>query len=351
MEEARQGGIITFNPKLLEHDPLTEEAEGGRLALIIDQLQNDGLWNDHLLEADIAPMKRLRDIHHPDYLNDLHRRSYSGVEKLDSHTPLIKRSFEIARFGAGGVLDAVDKIMAGEASSAFCLTAMPGHHAGISKHGFGSLVNPVAAGAHYLTKKYSLRRVAVIDLDAEHGSGTQEIFYYRKDVLTISIHEFPGVTGTGYYDEIGPKGFLGYNLNIPFASGYGDREYRVCFKEIIEKVLQQFEPQFIILAFGTNVLNEDPASHLLVSESGLIEITSLFKNLASQFCEGKIISVLEGGTPGKLMAKATSQHASLILNKFNSAVDRVKKEELISYADWYSYAKLVKATFKKFWKL
>lgn len=351
MVEATSDGIITFNPKLLEHDPLTEEKEGGRLSLIIDQLKKDGLWDGHYLETDIAPMKRLRDIHHPDYLNDLHRRSYSGVEKLDAHTPLIKKSFEIARFGAGGVLDSVDKIMSGETGAAFCLTAMPGHHAGISKHGYGSLVNPAATGAHYLTKKYSMRRVAVIDLDAEHGSGTQEIFYYRKDVLTISIHEYPGVTGTGYYDEMGPRGFQGYNLNIPFASGYGDREYRVCIREIIEKVLYQYKPEFIILSFGTNVLNEDPSSHLLVSENGLMETVSMFQKMAKELCGGRIISVLEGGTPGKLMAKATSQHASLMLNKFNSTVDRVKKEELISYADWYSYAKLVKAQFKKIWKL
>ncbi|MGM0601212.1 MAG: histone deacetylase family protein [Candidatus Rifleibacteriota bacterium] len=351
MEEARQGGIITFNSKLLEHDPLTSEEEGGRLALIVEQLKRDGLWQDHFVEADIAPMKRLRDIHNPDYLNDLHRRSYSGVEKLDANTPLIKKSFEIARFGAGGVLDAVDAIMSGMVSSALCLTAMPGHHAGISQHGYGSLVNPVAAGAHYLSKKYRLKRVAIIDLDAEHGSGTQEIFFYRKDILTISIHEYPGVTGTGYYDEVGPKGFQGYNLNIPFASGYGDREFKVCFEEIIAKVLKQYKPEFIILAFGTNVLADDPSSHLLVSENGLINIVEMFRKIALQHTEGKIISVLEGGTPGNLMAKTVSQHASLMLNKFNSSVDNGKKEELISYADWYRYAKLVKAQFRKYWKL
>jgi acetoin utilization deacetylase AcuC-like enzyme len=153
MVEAKTGGIITFNEKLLDHDPLTREPEGGRLALVVKQLQEDGLWEDHFLPADIAPMKRLRDIHHPDYLNDLHRRSYSGVEQLDSHTPLIKKSFEIARFGAGGVLDAVDAIMEKRANTALCLTAMPGHHAGISSHGYGSLINPAATGAHYLTKK------------------------------------------------------------------------------------------------------------------------------------------------------------------------------------------------------
>lgn len=115
-----------FNEKLLEHDPLTEGVEGGRLNAIIMNLQKAGLWEKFMTEADIAPMKRLRDIHDQEFLNDLHKRSYSGLDKLDPNTPLIKESFEIARFGAGGVLDAVDKIMSKEAEKAFCLTAMPG---------------------------------------------------------------------------------------------------------------------------------------------------------------------------------------------------------------------------------
>lgn len=340
-----------YNAKLLEHDSLTENQEGMRLTSIIDRLQQDGLWERMAREADIAPMKRLRDIHDHEFLNDLHKRSYSGAEQLDEHTPLIKESFEIARFGAGGVLDAVDKIMTGEASTAFCLTAMPGHHAGIASSGFGSLVNPMAAGAHYLTKKYGLKRVVIIDFDAEHGSGTQEIFYARKDVMTISAHEYPGVTGTGHYEELGQKGALGYNLNIPFVSGYGDREYRACIRELIDTILWQFMPEFIIVGFGTNVLNDDPASHLRVTENGLLTIFTMIKTLAEKICGGRIISVLEGGTPGTLMARATSQHISLLLNNLSLAVDKVNKDELISYADWYGYAKLLKAQFKKFWKL
>jgi acetoin utilization deacetylase AcuC-like enzyme len=351
MEETRTGGVILYNEKLLEYDPLTEKQEGGRLSLIIDQLQKNGLWEGVVRPADIAPMKRLRDIHDPEFLNDLHRRSYSGVEQLDDHTPLIKESFEIARFGAGCVLDAVDLIMSGQAERAFCLTAMPGHHAGRASSGFGSLVNPIAAGAHYLTKKFALKRVAVIDLDAEHGSGTQEIFYHRKDVMTISLHEYPGVTGTGHYEELGQKGALGYNLNIPFVSGYGDREYRVCLKELVEKILAQFQPEFILLGYGSNVLIDDPNSHLRVTEEGLLNIVSQVKDMADRFCSGRILSVLEGGTPGNLMARATAQHVSLLLNNLIMSVDKVNKDELISYADWYSYAKLLKAQFKKFWKL
>ncbi len=351
MEEARTGGVVMYNAKLLEHDPLTENGAGGRLASIIDQLQRDNLWDGLTREADIAPMKRLREIHDPEFLNELHKRSYSGADQLDDRTPLIRESFEIARFGAGGVLDAVDKIMSGEAATAFCLTAMPGHHAGIATSGFGSLVNPMAAGAHYLTKKYGLKRVVIIDLDAEHGSGTQEIFYARKDVMTISLHEYPGVTGTGHYEELGAKGAAGFNLNVPFVSGYGDREYRVCINEIILKILWQFMPEFFILGFGSNVLHEDPASHLRVTETGLLSSFGMLLEVAGKICGGRVLSVLEGGTPGSLMAKATSQHVSLLLNKNITAVDKVNKDELISYADWYGYAKLLKAHFKKYWKL
>ena len=343
--------VIMFNEMLIEHDSLTEGADGRRLDSIITSLKELGLWDEYKHEADIAPMKRLRDIHNQDFLNDLHKRAYSGLEKLDPKTPLIKESFEIARFGAGGVLDAVDMIMEEKAKRAFCLTAMPGHHAGIRGTGYGSLVNPIAAGAHYLTKKYGMKRVAIIDLDAEHGSGTQEIFYGRKDVLTFSIHEYPGVTGTGYYDELGLKGAQGYNLNIPFASGYGDREYRVCLHEIVEKILWQFMPEFILLSFGTNVLNDDHASHLRCSENGLLKNLAIIKELADKVCSGKLIAVLEGGTSGSLMGKTISKFIEFLIKEFEIPADKQSKDELISYADWYGYAKLLKAQFKKFWKL
>lgn len=343
--------VVFFNQKLLEHDPLTRNEKGGRLSSIISLLKSKYNWADVSLEADIAPMKRLRDIHDNAFLDDLHKQSYYGAEQLDSKTPLIKKSFEIARFGAGGVLDAVDLIMEGSTKHALCLTAMPGHHAGISNSGFGSLVNPIAAGAHYLKKKYSLKRIAIIDLDAEHGSGTQDIFYSRKDVLTVSIHEYPGVTGTGYYDETGGKGASGYNINLPVASGYGDREYKVCFNEIVEKILNQFEPQFILLSFGSNVLAKDPSSHLLLSENGLISTVKRVKQIASKFCEDKLICVLEGGTPGPLMARAVCNHFSLLLNNIDKSADNPKKEELISYADWYSYSKSLKSQLKRYWKL
>lgn len=351
METTATQGVIMFHPKLLEHDPLSASPEGSRLAMIIERLTLDGLWNDGIYEADIAPMKRLREIHEAEYLNVLHKKSVYGADQLDEDTPIMGKSFEIARFGAGGVLDAVDLIMSQKAKRAFCLTSMPGHHAGISKFRRGSLINPVAAGAHYAVKKYALKRVMILDIDAEHGIGTQEIFWKRREILNISLHEYPGTLGTGHYSEVGEKASQGYNLNFPLPSGYGDREYRVCFQEIIEPVINQFKPEFIFLAFGTNLLASDPSSHLIVSEYGLIAMVATIMEWARKYADDRIISVLEGGTAGSLMARAVSQHVMLLLNNRWANVDKVKKEELISYSDWFRYSKLLKAQMKKFWRL
>ena len=296
-------------------------------------------------------MKRLRDIHDNDYLNDLHKMSVHGRESLDKETPLMGKSFEIARFGAGGVLDAVDQIMEHKIPSALCLTAMPGHHAGVSSFGYGSLINPAAAGAQYLSKKYRMKRIVIIDLDGEHGAGTQEIFWHRRDVMVVSLHEYPGQAGTGHYSEVGEKSSNGFNINVPLPSGYGDREYRVAWKEIIFPIMAQFQPEIFILSFGTNALAEDPSTHLILSEEGLLSFVTEILRFCRKYSGGRVLSVLEGGTPGHPMSRAVSQHASLLLNSRMPPADSGKKAELISYSDWYVYAKLLKTLFRKFWKL
>ncbi|NLI75024.1 MAG: hypothetical protein GX442_01120 [Candidatus Riflebacteria bacterium] len=351
MEMGGPVGAIMFHPALLEHDPLTGGPGGTRLQTIIDELVLAGLWNELVHEAGIAPMKRLRDVHDPEFLNELHRRCLSGLERLDPTTPIGEKSFEAARYGAGGVIDAIDLVMDGQIERATCLTAMPGHHAGTARFGFGSLINPAAVGAHFLTKKHRLKRVAIIDVDSNHGMGTQEIFWKRRDVLYISLHEYPGITGTGHYTEMGERASLGYNLNFPLPSGYGDREYQTCLKELVFPILAQFGPEFILFSYGTNVLAEDPSSHVIMSEHGLGEVARLILAQARSLCGGRVISILEGGTPGPAMARAVAQHVMLFLNEQVGIVDKGKKGELISYSDWYAYAKHLKAQLKKYWRI
>jgi len=351
MEKTSTSGVIMFHPDLAMHDVVASSPEGGRISLIIDQLIVDGLWGENVCQADLAPLKRLRDIHDEEFLNDLHRRTHLGVAALDPRTPVMEKSFEIARYSTGEVLDAVDLIMEGEISTAFCLTAMPGHHAGTKSFGGGCLVNHVAAGAQYLSKKYQLKRIAILDFDAAHGNGTQEIFWKRRDVLFISIHEYPGFPGTGHYSEAGEHPSKGMTVNLPFPSGYGDREYAAAFKEIILPILKQFSPEFIFLSWSPNTLQDDPYAHLVMSEQGLLNLLKEVIAVAKAFSKGRLISVLEGGTPGKAMARVVSQHVSLLLNNRCLPVDKGKKVELVSYADWYSYSKVLKTEFKKYWRI
>ena len=351
MDVSFDSGAVMFNPGLLDHDPRTAVNGVARLQAIIDELVLEGLWADFVHESDIAPMKRLRDVHGQDFLNDLHRRCVSGLEHLDGETPINAKSFEASRYGAGGVLDAIDLVMNGEIERAVCLTAMPGHFAGVARFGQGCMINPSAVGAHYLTKKYGMRRVAIIDVDALHGLGTQEIFWKRKDVLSISLHEYPGISGTGHYSEIGEHSSLGFNLNFPFPSGYGDREYMACLKELVFPILHQFKPEFILYLWGTNVLAGDPGSHVIMSEGGMADVTRAILSLAKAECGGRIVSILEGGSPGKAMARAVAQHVMLFLKNREVSVDKGIKAELISYSDWYIYSKHLKAQLKMYWRI
>lgn len=342
---------LVYHPDLILQDQVASSSEGGRIGLIIDQLMADGLWDEMLLEPDIAPLKRLRDIHEEDYLNELHKRCTYGAGQLDEQTPIMEKSFDLARLGAGGVLDSIDLMMAGEATTALVLTAMPGHFAGPANFRGGSLVNYNAIGAHYLTKKYQLKRVAILDLDAAHGRGTQEIFAKRRDILTLSMHEYPAFPGSGHYSEVGEKPAQGFNINIPMPSGYGDREWLNAFREFIAPILKQYAPEFLILSWGTNPLRGDASYHLTMSEFGLVAMLQEVMTAARLYCKNRLLSIFEGGTPGKLMARAFAQHAMLLLKNRQPAVDKGEKLELISYTDWYSYSKLLKNQFRKFWKL
>ncbi|MBF0406362.1 MAG: hypothetical protein HQM10_03330 [Candidatus Riflebacteria bacterium] len=349
--EYEKSAAIFFHPDFLLHDKFCTCEDGGRMELIVEKLNFEGLWGENIVEADMAPMKRLKDVHDEIFLNDLHKKITHGTEKIEENTPVMDKSFEIARRGAGGVIDAIDMVMEEKISSALCLTAMPGHFSGIRSVKGGSLINYAAVGAHFLTKKYCLEKTVIIDLDAAHFSGTQEIFNKRRDVLTISMHEYPAFPGTGHYSETGEAPARGLTVNIPVPSGYGDREYHASIREIIVPIVKQYEPKFIILCMGTNVLAGDSSFHLLLSENGFLSVFSEIFNLAKTTCKSKMITILEGGMAGKTPASAISKIAHFLLKNSSISVDRTDRREIVSYVDWYSYSKVLKNHFRKFWRI
>jgi acetoin utilization deacetylase AcuC-like enzyme len=156
--------------------------------------------------------------------------------------------------------------------------------------------------------------VLIIDVDAHHGNGTQEIFYKTNRVLYVSLHENPhDFPGTGFIEEVGEDEGLGYNVNIPFPFGVGNSSYLKAIKEIVIPIAQQYEPQFILVSAGYDGYYRDPVAKLSLSAAAYSSIFERTLHLASTLCDGRFVAALEGGYNlrhlGKLVALTISKMA------------------------------------------
>ncbi len=141
-------------------------------------------------------------------------------------------------------------------------------------------------------------------MDAHHGNATQEIFYDSDEILYISLHEDPtGFPGTGFADEIGEGKGLGYTVNIPFPYQVGDYTYLKAFNQIVVPIVKQYRPQFILVSAGFDGHYADPVSELALSTFSYVEAFGKILELASRFCAGKIVAVLEGGYSLRFLGK------------------------------------------------
>lgn len=163
-----------------------------------------------------------------------------------------------------------------------------------------------------MIKKYELNRVLILDLDAHHGNGTQREFFETNKVLYMSLHEDPtDFPRTGFIDEVGKGEGAGYTVNVPLPYGTGDHVYLQAFREIVKPIVHQYEPEFILVSAGFDSHYLDPIGNLSLSAKCLEQIFETIIGLASRFCDGRIVSVLEGGynvkTIGQLAVSAIAK--------------------------------------------
>ncbi len=173
------------------------------------------------------------------------------------------------------------------------------------------LFNHVAVAAEHLIRQHQLDRVAIIDLDVHHGNGTQHIFEARSDVFYISVHEHsPSAqfAGSGGDSEKGRGEGEGYTLNIPMKSGSGDAEYRRAIEHEVIPILNDYRPQFILLSMGFDTLSEDHMAFINLTPSSFTWLTRLLVEASDRFCNGRLVSVLEGGYDLPSLKKAAVNH-------------------------------------------
>lgn len=246
----------------------------------------------HWLNSSSFDHSILEEVHDKEYLKEISLNfPKDGIQFLDGDTVISSGSKQAALDAVGSIILGIDKIINKEFKNIFCSVRPPGHHAESNKAMGFCIYNNVAVGAGYLIKKYGYKKVAIIDYDVHHGNGTQEIFYNNPNVLYVSTHQYPFYPGTGHQDE---KGLFNNILNIPLDVNTNNEVFFNSFDKVISK-LKNFKPEFILLSSGFDAHTNDPLAQINLSSKDFYEITKRILMVANEICDGKVVSILEGG--------------------------------------------------------
>jgi len=247
----------------------------------------------------IAPRAATGDeitlVHDERHFDAVDRTSGLARAAFDADTPVSADSFGTACLATGGVLAAVDAVMAGEIDNAFAMVRPPGHHAERSQAMGFCLFNNIAVGAAYLRRRYGLNRILIMDWDVHHGNGSQHSFYADPGVLFISTHRYPFYPGTGSIDEVGRGEGEGYTVNLPLPAGFGDTEYDELFEAVVVPIAEAYEPEFVLISAGFDPHARDPLGGMAVTEAGFARMARRLLDVAEHCAQRRCVAVLEGG--------------------------------------------------------
>ena len=235
-----------------------------------------------------------------------------GFSSLDGDTIISPGSKNATFDAAGSIIAAIDGVQNREFKNAFCSVRPPGHHSNQNKAAGFCIFNNIAIGANYLLNKYKYKKIAIIDFDVHHGNGTQDIFYENENVLFISTHQYPYYPGTGSERE---KGKFNNIFNIPLPAGTNSDEYLDAFEFALKK-LKEFKPEFILISAGFDGHQADPLAQLKLQTEDYYQITKRILISSKSFCNGKVVSILEGGYDLQALQDSTKRHVDALI-EFN----------------------------------
>lgn len=256
----------------------------------------------------------LRLVHSAGYL--LHARETCARQEafLDTQdVGICPDSYDVAVLAAGGALMLADSMMRGDIQNGFALLRPPGHHAEENQAMGFCLLNNIAILARYLQRKHDLEKILILDWDVHHGNGTQHIFYEDPSVFYISLHQFPFYPGTGAFGETGRGRGEGATLNCPMPAGCGNQDYEKAFQTQILPVINRFKPDAILISAGFDAHTEDPLGSMQLSTEFFGWMTQRMLEMAAQHCQGRLLSLLEGGYNLRALAACTAIHLEGLL--------------------------------------
>ncbi len=299
-----------YHKAFLKHDMGAGHPEcPERLTAVMEFLQRRKAFNEEnlcLASPRAATLPELERVHPKDYI-DFIRTASERESRFDADTRASKGSYNAAILAAGAGLKAWESISNGDIDNAFSLARPPGHHANENQVRGFCLFNNVAVVAKHITATVSDSRVLILDIDAHHGNGTQEILYTDPSTLYIGLHQdprtlYPGYSG--YINELGEGSGKGYNINIPLPPGVSDSSFLQALNEIFPPLAKQFQPTIILVSAGYDAHFRDYLTNLLLSTTGFFQISHLINEVAQRTCDGNVIMFLEGGYDLKALSES-----------------------------------------------
>jgi acetoin utilization deacetylase AcuC-like enzyme len=286
------------HPHTLHHEtgPVHPE-RADRIRAVLAEVERAGLdqtltW----MRPDPIALDQLESIHSKEHVRRVEEACLKNAGAIDAGDTIVCHdSFEAALLSAGAAVLAVDAVMAGRVEAAFSACRPPGHHATPSRAMGFCLFNNVALAARHAQRSHGLERVAIVDWDVHHGNGTQDIFFADGSVLFASLHQYPFYPGTGSVAEDGAGEGKGLTLNYPLDAGSGPEAFTHIFETSLLPALHAFKPQLLLISAGFDAHVDDPLGGLRLNAGAFGTLTTALRAAADTLCDGRIVSVLEGG--------------------------------------------------------
>lgn len=311
--------LLYSDNRFLNHDTGDHPECADRLRAIHTQLQNSGLMAQ---VKKIRPVsvtdEQIRLVHSDEQVAAFDALAKNGGGKLDADTVVSKDSASVARLAAGAAVDAVGRVLNGEDQQALCLIRPPGHHATASKAMGFCLLNNVSIAAKTAITANHVNRILIVDWDVHHGNGTQDIFYDDPAVTFFSVHRHPFWPGSGLKTETGTGKGLGHTLNLPLPFETSRKEYFAAVRSSLETLADKIRPELILVSAGFDAHHLDPIGAMSLETEDFQTLTEIVQQIAATHCDGRIVSLLEGGYNTQKLAECVEVHLRTLIGNHST---------------------------------
>lgn len=300
------------HPDCLDHiTPSGHPERVERLEVILNRIDAPEFSDLDRIEAPLGTVDQVLLAHPLSYYRRIESAiPDSGIVTLDADTYLSPGSLNAALRGVGAATKAVDLVLDGEADNAFCATRPPGHHAETSTAMGFCLFGNVAIAAKHALQNRGLDRVAIVDFDVHHGNGTQDLVWNEPGIFFASTHQMPLYPGSGYPSERGAHNNI---LNVPLNSGADGSALINAFRQSILPAVRRFKPELLLVSAGFDGHRADPLAGLNFETSDFAQVTRLLCDFATDACDGRVVSVLEGGYDLEALADSVAAHVKVLM--------------------------------------